>query len=253
MTVVEAPTDRLESLEAKIDRLTEQLAVLAAEAEQRRRQREAFADLTGDLARISEDAMMMATRELEALRQTTDLADTVRLLRRLVEVAPTLERALVGIAAAGEFVDDVAPLGTDVMAMVTDRLEEAERKGYFTFATAAFGIADRVVTNYDEQDLELLGDNVVAMLDALREVTQPEMLAFLGRALDAVRAEQEAVANEPSEAPSLWSLLREVRDPQIRRGVGRALHTLRAVSAETGPHPHDRKPPTTPNTEGDPQ
>lgn len=253
MTVVDAPTDRLEALETKIDLLTEQLAVLTAEAEQRRRQREAFEDLTGDLARVSEDAMAMATRELESLRQTADLADTVRLLRRLVEVAPTLERALDGIAAAGELVDDVAPLGADVMAMLTDRLAEAEQKGYFTFAAAAFGVADRVVTNYDERDLELLGDNVVTMLDALREVTQPEMLAFLGRALDAVRAEQEAVASEPAEAPSLWSLLREVRDPEVRRGIGRALHTLRAVSAETGPHPSDRQPPTTAITEGEPK
>jgi hypothetical protein len=252
MTVVEAPTDRLDALEAKIDRLTEQLAVLTADAEQRRRQREAFEDLTGDLARVSEDAMAMATRELESLRQTADLADTVRLLRRLVEVAPTLERALDGIAAAGELVDDAAPLGADVMAMLTDRLAEVERKGYFTFAAAAFGVADRVVTNYDEHDLELLGDNVVAILDALREVTQPEMLAFLGRALDAIKAEQAAVAGEPAEAPSLWSLLRQVRDPDVRRGMGRALHTLRAVSAETGPHQTDHTdiPPT---TEGDPQ
>jgi hypothetical protein len=252
MTVVEAPTDRLDALDAKIDRLTEQLSVLTAEAELRRRQREAFEDFTGDLARVSEDAMAMATRELESLSQTADLADTVRLLRRFVEVAPTLERALDAIAVAGELVDDAAPLGADVMAMLTDRLAEAERKGYFTFAGAALGVADRVVTNYDEHDVELLGDNVVAMLDALREVTQPEMLAFIGRALDAVKAEQAAVASEPAEAPSLWSLLRQVRDPDVRRGVGRALHTLRAVSAETGPRrtDHTTIPPT---TEGDPQ
>lgn len=252
MTVIEAPTDRLDALEAKIDRLTEQLSVLTAEAELRRRQREAFEDFTGDLARVSEDAMAMATRELESLGQTADLGDTVRLLRRFVEVAPTLERALDGIAMAGELVDDAAPLGADVMAMLTDRLAEAERKGYFAFFAAVLGVADRVVTNYDEHDVELLGDNVVAILDALREVTQPEMLAFVGRALDAVKAEQEAVATEPAEAPSLWSLLRQVRDPDVRRGMGRALHTLRAVSAETGPRhtDHSAIPPT---TQGDPQ
>ena len=214
------------------------MAILTADAEYRRRQREAFDDLTGDLARVGEDAMVMATRELESLSETADLADTLRLLRRFVEVAPTLERALVGLNAAAEFVDDAAPLGADVMAMVTDRLAEAERKGYFTMATAAIGVADRVVTNFDEHDVELLGDNVVAMLEALREVTQPEMLAFLGRMIGAVQSEQAAVELESAEPPSLWALARQVRDPEIRRGMARALHTLRAVSVETGPNPN---------------
>jgi uncharacterized protein YjgD (DUF1641 family) len=235
-TPVEISVDRVDALEAKIDLLTEHMAILTADAERRRRQRESFDDLTGDLARVSEDAMVMATRELESLSETADFADTIRLLRRLVEVAPTLERVLVGLNAAAEFVDDAAPMGTDVMAMVTDRLAEAERNGYFTMATAAIGVADRVVTNFDEHDVEALGDNVVAMLEALRDVTQPEMLAFLGRLVDAVQAEQAAVAQESAEPPSLWALARQVRDPDVRRGMARALHTLRAVSVETGPN-----------------
>jgi len=234
MTTVELPTDRLDALESKIDRLTEQMAMLTVEAEHRRRQREAFDDLTGDLARVSEGAMDVAVRELDSLSQTADLADTVKLLRRFVEVAPTLERALVGLSAVAELVDDAAPLGSDVMAMVTERLDAVERKGYFRFATAALGVADQVVTNFDEHDVEQLGENVVAILEALREVTQPEMLVFLSRMIDAVHAEQVAVDMEPAEPPSLWALARQVRDPDVRRGMARALHTLRAVSVETG-------------------
>ncbi len=258
MSITDVPVDRLEALETKIDLLTEQMAMLAAEAEHRRRQRESFEELTGDLNRISGDAMAMATRELETLSQTADLADTVRLLRRLVEVAPTLERALVGLNTASSFVDDAVPLGSDVMAMATARLDELERKGYFRMAGAAVGVADRVVTNFDERDVEQLGDNIVTILEALREVTQPEMLAFLTRMIDAVQAEQHAVEMEAAEPPSLWSLVTQVRDPDVRRGMARALHTLRAVSVETGPRAvtsgADRTaPPTepTPPLEGD--
>lgn len=243
MTLTDLPADRLDALESKLDLLTDQIAIVAADARRRRQQREAFDELTSDLARVSEGALGMATRELEALSETVDLADTVRLVRRLVEVAPTLERALVALSAAGEFVDGAAPLGTDVMALLTERLDTAEQKGYFSFAAAAVGVADRVVTNFDADDVERLGENVVAMLEALRELTQPDMLAFLGRMVEAVKAEQEAVENEPVDPPSLWALARQVRDPEVRRGMARALHTLRGVSAETGPRHH-------PNTEG---
>jgi len=238
MTITDLPVDRLDALEAKLDRLTDQMTFLTAEAEHRRRQREAFDDFTGDLSRVSEDAMAMATRELESLSRTADLGDTVRLLRRLLEVAPTLERALVGLNAVAELVDDAAPLGTDAMTFLTERLDEADRKGYFSFASAAVGVADRVVTNFDEDDVTQLGDNVVAMLEALRDITQPEMLAFVARMVDAVKAEQLAVESEPLEPPSLWALVRQVRDPDVRRGMARALHTLQAVSSETGRQPN---------------
>ena len=231
-STIEVPSAHLAALEAKVDRLTDQLAILTADAERRRRQRESFDDLVGDLARVGDDAMVMATRELETLSQTADFGDTVRLLRRLLEVAPTLDRALVAVTALADLVDDAAPMGTDVMAMITERLADAEQKGYFTFAAADVGVAERVVTNFDERDVELLGDNVVAMLEVLREITQPEMLVFARRMVGAVEAEQAAVAVESAEPPSLWSLARQITDPEVRRGMARALHTLRAVSVE---------------------
>ena len=238
MTITDTQVDRLDALEAKIDLLADQMAVLTADAVDRRRRRDVFDELTGDLAQVSEGALAMATRELDSLAQTADLADTLRLLRRLVEVAPTLERMLGGLSVAAELVDDAVPLTSDVLAMLTDRLDAVDRKGYFDFAIAALGVADRVVTNFDADDVDQLGDNVVTMLEALREVTQPEMLAFLARMIDAVKAEQLAVSAEPSEPPTLWALVRQVRDPDVRRGMARALHTLRAVSAETGPQPN---------------
>jgi uncharacterized protein YjgD (DUF1641 family) len=239
VTVTETPVASVEAddstvrLEAKIDQLTRQVAILTREAERQARQREAFEELRDDLLRISGGAMDVATRELEELSQTADLADTVRLLRRLVEVAPTLERGLVLVAQLGELVDDAAPLGGDVMASLVDRLALAEEKGYFTFARAGLGVVDRVVTNFGEDDVEQLGDNVVTILETIREITQPEMIALLGRMVAVVHLEQEALEGEPAEPPSLWSLLRQVRDPDVRRGMARALHTLRTVSAET--------------------
>lgn len=163
--------------------------------------------------------------------------------------------ALTSLGMISELVADVTRLGPDVMASAVERLDEVDRKGYFRFAGAAIGVADRVVTNFDEHDVELLGDNVVAMLEALREVTQPEMLAFVSRMVGAVHAEQEAVDWETAEPPSLWALARQMRDPDVRRGMARALHTLRSVAVETGPHADGRtatpRPRPTPTPDND--
>lgn len=185
MTIIDVPADRLDVLEAKIDRLTDQLSTLT------------------------------------------------------------------NLGIVSELVADVTRLGPEIMAGAVDQLEEVDRKGYFRFAGAAVGVADRVVTNFDEHDVELLGDNVVAMLEALREVTQPEMLAFVSRMVDAMHAEQEAVDREPTDPPSLWALARQLRDPDVRRGMARALHTLRSVAIETGPHAADRSAIPTNDVKGD--
>jgi len=179
MTLTEVKSDRTEGLEAKIDRLTEQVSVLTAEAEERARQRELLSGL----------------------------------------------------------VEDVVPLGPDALALVTDRLAEAEQRGYFAFARAGAGMADRVITSFDEDDLEQLGDNIVTILQTVKEITQPEMLALLSHMVEAVQSQQRYVEAEPDRAPSLWDLAKQVRDPDVRRGLARAIGTLRAVSVETGPEP----------------
>ena len=138
-------------------------------------------------------------------------------------------------AMLSEMTADVSGFSGQAVERITELLANAEQKGYFGFATAAAGVADRVVTNFDADDVNQLGDNVVAILQTVREITQPELLTLLGRLVEAVRAEQAAVAIEDTEPPSLWALVQQLRDPAVRRGMGRALHTLRAVSVETGP------------------
>lgn len=177
MTATEVAPSPTHVLEAKIDLLTEQMAILTAEAELRGQQRQIFDGLSADLSRVSEGAMEMAI----------------------------------------------------------DRLAEAEERGYFAFARAGAGVIDRVVTGFEEEEVTQLGENVVTILETIKEITQPEMLTLLGHMVDAVKLQQERVGAEPAKAPSLRALLKMVRDPDVRRGMSRALETLRVASVETGP------------------
>ncbi|MGI9612297.1 MAG: DUF1641 domain-containing protein [Acidimicrobiales bacterium] len=134
-----------------------------------------------------------------------------------------------------ELTADVTGISDGAVALVTDRLARAEERGYFGFARAGAGVVDRVVTGFDERELDQLGDNVVTILETVKEITQPEMLALLAQMVDAVKRQQERVDAEPIEAPSLWALAKSIRHPDVRRAIARALGTLRAVSVETGP------------------
>jgi uncharacterized protein YjgD (DUF1641 family)/CRISPR/Cas system CSM-associated protein Csm2 small subunit len=229
---VQSP-DRTAVLEAKIDALTEQVAQVAAEAREQRMRRESWDELRLDVTPLLGQAMESAGRQLEDVQEFTSVDDLVRLLKRILRNVNRIEETFGRFESALEFLDDVGTLGDEAFVKALRSLETFEQRGYFSFAKAGFDVVDRVVTTYGEDDVKALGDNVVTMLDTVKEITQPDMLALLQRMIDALQAQQLAIEQEDGDPPSLFALVRKMRDPNVRRGINRALDTLGSVTAET--------------------
>jgi uncharacterized protein YjgD (DUF1641 family) len=224
-------TDRIADLEHKLDAMSAQLDVVVAELREQRLRRQQWEELASDLAPISGEALAMASRELEAVQEWVEPSDMLRLLRRILRNTNNIEEGMATYESAMEFLADAGPLTSQAFAKVLESLDEFERRGYFEFAGAGLGVIDRVVANYSKEDVEALGDNVVHMLDIVKDLTQPEMLAVAQRLLDVVQRQQRVAELEPTEPPSLFALAGRMRDPEVRRGLGRALNTFKAVSA----------------------
>jgi uncharacterized protein YjgD (DUF1641 family) len=116
------------------------------------------------------------------------------------------------------------------MESVTSQVAAWDERGYLTFARSGGRIVDRIVTSFDEHDLDALGDNVVLMLETLRDLTRPEILRLLRQTADSVGHLEPAPGGEP---PSVLALLRQLRDPDVRRGLARMLELLRSVGTGT--------------------
>ncbi len=221
---------RVEELEAKIDALTEQVAFLAEEALQAKRRREVWGELQADVMPIAGDVLQVVERELEELSADVSIADFGDLLRRLIRVAPILDQGLRYLEMLSELLSDMMPLTEHAMDVATDRLVSLDQKGYFEFAKSGLHVVDRIVTGFSQEDVEALGDNVVLILETVKEMTQPDVMAALYHMIEAVQRQQKLMEDEPEEPPSLFHLARKLRDPEIRRGMGRALNTLSAVA-----------------------
>jgi len=141
---------------------------------------------------------------------------------RLAAIEEQVEALAKSVEALSELSSELSALGGEVFMAATDRLAEADRRGYFEFAKAAAGIADRVVTGYDKEDVEALGENIVLILDTVKEMTQPQVMGLLQRTTHTVLEE------EPAQL-SLFGMLRATRDPEVRRGLGRLVVLLRSL------------------------
>jgi len=224
-------TDRIGELERKIDVMSVQMDLLVEELREQRLRRQQWDELRSDLAPIAGEAMTLASGELEAIQEWVQPEDMLRLLRRILRNTNNIEDGLARFESLMDLLDDVGPLTSEAVTKILTTLEDFEQRGYFEFASAALDIADRVVTTYSKEDVEALGDNIVQMLDIVKDLTQPEMLAVAQRMLDALQRQQAAAALEPAEPPGLIALAGQMRDPEVRRGLARALNTFKAVSA----------------------
>ena len=216
------------TLEQQIAVLSEQVALIAVEMRQQREQRERWADLVSDSAPVVSGAFDMVSRELETLSDDVTVEDAVQLARTLARALPTMEALLRQLESLNSLSQDLVPLASPAMATLTSTLQELDEKGYFRFAQGGIGIVDKVVTSFTEDDVEALGDNVVLILNTVKEMTQPEVMTLLQRT--ALTAQE--VDEDFAESPSMFALLKQMRDPQTRRGLGRVMAMLRTIGAE---------------------
>ena len=224
-------TDRIAELERKIEVMSVQMDLLVGELREQRLRRQQWDELRSDLAPIAGEAMTLASNELEAIQEWVQPEDMLRLMRRILRNTKNIEDGMARFESLVDLLDDVGPLTSEAVTKILTTLEDFEQRGYFEFANATLGIVDRIVTTYSSEDVEALGDNIVQMLDIVKDLTQPEMLAVAQRMLDALQRQQAAAELEPAEPPGLISLAGQMRDPEVRRGLARALNTFKIVSA----------------------
>ena len=217
----------LMDLNSKIDALTTQVAYLTEQTRLAERQRQERAELMQDLMPIANDAYGLITAQLEDVQQYVAPEDLLRLVKQLLRNGPMLEKLLGQLESLADLVESVGPLSNDAFAQAVTTLQGMEQRGYFTFAKGGAQIADTIVTSFGEEDVKRLGDNVVLILNTVKDMTQPEIMGFVRNFVANVELEVEKPVNT-----SLPALLGQMRDPNVRRGLALTMRVLRVIGAQ---------------------
>ncbi len=214
-------------LTRKIDALTCQVAYLTEQAQAAERSRQEREELMDMALPIAKDAMRMASDELEDVQQYVELRDLVRLLKKLVRHAPQFEMLLDQIDTVTDLIDVIGPIPREGMDKATELLGELERKGYFAFGRSGLRLVDNVVTSFSEEDVDRLGDNIVLILNTVKDMTQPDIMHFVRNTIEISEREIE----KPVET-SMWAVLGQLRDPAVRRGLALTLRVLKVIGQQ---------------------
>ncbi len=211
-------------LNQKIDALTVQMAYLTEETRLQQRRRQEMDELKNDLTPIMTEAFRLSVEQLDEVESYVQLEDVLRLAKRLARNTRNLERMLDQLESLAELGRDFSPLTQDAFLTLMTLLDEMERKGYFNFVRGGMGIMDNVVTSFTEEDVRQLGENVVLILQTVKEMTQPDIMQMMRSTASVIREEETA------DNVSMLSILRQLNDPAVKRGLAKTLTVLKTVS-----------------------
>jgi uncharacterized protein YjgD (DUF1641 family) len=221
-------------LSQKIDLLTTQVQFLTEQARIAERQREERAELMRDVMPIVNDAYRLSVEQLEEVEQYVDLGDLLRLLKRLLRNGRNIDLMLDQLESGMDLVNTIGPLSDEAFGKAVDVMQQMEHKGYFAFARGGAQIVDNIVTSFGEEDVRLLGDNIVLILTVIKEMTQPEVMNFLHNTVTVIDQEKDLPLNT-----SMVGLWRQMQDPNVRRGLALTMRVMRTIGAQTTEPPQN--------------
>jgi uncharacterized protein YjgD (DUF1641 family) len=211
-------------LHQKIDTLTEQVSFLTTQAEIQQRRQQELDELKQDAIPIVNHMIKLTIDELAEIDPEFEIEDLLYLLKRVLRNIPMILIMFDRFEAIMGITDEAQLLGKQVFSTTVEQLDEMEQAGYFSFAREGWGILERIVTEFSEDDVKALGDNVVTILTTVRNMTQPEIMALANNAIGAIQEVPPA-----DKTPSTLSLIRELSQPKTRRGMARMINLLQVL------------------------
>jgi uncharacterized protein YjgD (DUF1641 family) len=220
----------LQEINQKLDVLTAQIAYLSEQSRLNAQSREATAELVETAVPIARNALTMVADEMEEIQQYVEIADLVRILKKLARHLPQIEMLLDQLDSLSDLLEILGPILKEGMNKATDVMGDLERKGYVGFAEGGLKLMDNVVTSFSREDVDRLGDNVVLILNLVKAMTQPEIMNFVRDTLQVAQREVE----KPVDT-GLVSLLGQIKDPAVRRGLALTMRVLKVVGEQAAP------------------
>ena len=213
----------------QIAELNQKVDLLLEYMNEQRLKSVAVDDLIADVSIIGKDIYDSTVSALDDHEVEINPDELRELGIRFIQNIRNFNTMLDTLSSATDLMKDVGPIVNEVMIDATKKLHEVEQKGYFEFAKEFGRVIDNIVTHYSAEDAGLLADNIVVIMDTVKNLTQPEMLQSLNNAVKVFSSIE--VENIPEY--SVWKLMREMNKPEMKRAIGFFMTFMKNISKNT--------------------
>lgn len=217
------------NVQEQINEINQKLDLLLQYVNEQRLKSETIEDLVADVSIISKDAFSSAVEELDTRGIELNIEDVKLLAFKLIRNVNNFSQVMDMFESITDLLKDVGPIVNEVGIDFTHKLNEFEQKGYFEFFKELANIMDNIISSYPPEEVRALSENIVTILDTVRNITQPDMLHAINNAVSIFKN----LDTENIKEYSLWKAFREMNTPEMKRGIGFMITFLKNLSQES--------------------
>ena len=223
---MEAVNDKM--LEQRIEALDKKMDLILEYVHHQKMNSNMVEDLIGDLSIIGKDAYDSTVRELDNRQVVLEPAELTNLAVSFLRNIGNINTVLETLEMAVDLGKEVGPIANEVIIDFTKQMNEFEQKGYFSFIKEFGPVIDNIVTGFSPEDLRELSNNIVSILNTVKDMTQPEVLGTMQNAIKAFNS----METESVPSYSVWKLMRELNSPEMKKALGYGITFMKNVSKD---------------------
>ena len=202
----------------KLERLETQIQPLIKTSEK-------FAELKNDLIPIGNHATALLIKELTEVEAGFQLENFLSLTKEAMRNTENFIFALKQMASIIEFVKDLEPLLKSAVPQIIHYLDELEQKGVFRIINATIDLRTKIAATYTAEDIEVMGDGLVAVLGLAKSLSNPKAIALLEK-LSQIPSKVEL---ENAKSIGVFGLASAGFNPEISKGLGVLMELTKAM------------------------
>jgi uncharacterized protein YjgD (DUF1641 family) len=161
-----------EQILERLDRIEAQLAPISQSAR-------GLQELREDLIPLSGQAFRLITRELEDIESGFQLEDLMAMVKRMLRSVKHITFTLAQLENVVDFITTIEPLLKSSVPQIINYLDDLEQRGVLRIITSMLDVRAKIAEAYSADDIDQIGDGVVAALGLVKKLSDPKAVEFL--------------------------------------------------------------------------
>jgi uncharacterized protein YjgD (DUF1641 family) len=207
----------------RLDRIEAQIAPLADSAR-------GLNELKDDLMIVAHPASQMLIKELQDVESSFQLQDLMKLSKQMLRSVKNITFALEQLENFIDFATTAEPLLRTAIPQAIRYLDELEQRGVFRILGATLDIRAKLAAAYTPEDIDKIGDGIVAFLGLAQKIADPQSVAFMEKFAEIPSKLDLAVSKDCGP----WGLFSACSDPEVKKGLGIIMELTKAMGKLKG-------------------
>lgn len=184
-----------------------------------------ISELKKDLTPLGNKAFQLMIEGLQEVEAGFQLEDLMFLAKRLMRNVRNFSFLLRQMESIIEFATDIEPLLKAAIPNMIQHLDELEQKGVFRVIRSTLDVRAKIADTYTPEDIDRIGDGMVALMGLAEKLSDPSVISFLHRATDTL----SELNLEESKRVGPWGMATALFDDEIKDGLGVLLQFTKAA------------------------